>query len=65
MPFGRGRAEEQLRADLRVRQAIPSEPRELGFLCGEVIAGLDAAAEIAANLTELTQRAARARADSQ
>jgi hypothetical protein len=43
MPFDRGRAEEQLRADLWVRQAIPSEPRELGFLCGEVIASLDIA----------------------
>mgnify|MGYP003693972001 CR=1 FL=1 len=34
MPFDRARADEELRADLRVRQAVAGEPGDLSFLCG-------------------------------
>ena len=36
-------ADEQPRADLGVRQPVAGEPRNLGFLRGELIAGLDCA----------------------
>jgi hypothetical protein len=38
--FDRSRAEEQLRADLGIREAVASETGDLGLLRGEVRAGL-------------------------
>src|SRR5918997_5207931 len=43
MPLDSSGTDEQLRADLRVGQAVTGEARDLGFLCREVIAGLDIA----------------------
>ena len=42
MPLHRARAEEELGADLRVRQAIPGEPGNLLFLGCELLANLGA-----------------------
>ena len=41
MPLNGPRAEEEPRADLRIRQAVAGEPRDLPLLCGQIIAGLD------------------------
>ena len=38
VPLDRARAEEELRADLRVRQAVASEPGDLRLLRGQVVA---------------------------
>src|SRR4030088_1323101 len=43
MPLHGPRAEEELRADLRVRQAVAGEPRDLPLLCGQVVTRLDRA----------------------
>jgi hypothetical protein len=41
MPFDGPRANEELRADFGVRQAVASKAGDLGFLCGEVLTCLD------------------------
>jgi hypothetical protein len=43
VPLDRARADEQEGADLRVRVAVGRQLRDLGFLRGEFVAGLDTA----------------------
>ena len=43
MPFDRARAEEQLLADLRVRQAVASKRGDLALLFGEFVTSVDVA----------------------
>jgi hypothetical protein len=43
MPLDRARADEEPRADLRIRQAVPGEPGDLVLLGSEPVTRLDAA----------------------
>src|SRR6202023_1969399 len=43
VPFDRARGQEQLRADLRIRQAIAGQPGDLLLLRRELVARLDTA----------------------
>ena len=43
VPFDGPGTDEELSADLLVRQAVPSEPRDERFLLGELIGGIDGA----------------------
>src|SRR3954447_18123987 len=43
MPLDGSGADEQLCADLRVRQTVAGKACDVGFLWGQVVAGLDAA----------------------
>jgi hypothetical protein len=43
VPFDRSGTDEELGADLRIRQAVPGKPRDECFLGREVVRGLDGA----------------------